>query len=72
MLSTGHVFTGYTIQSKSVFPRNSSSSQDFFWRGLNVNKELGSEHMCRIFIFMILYRSNQFRCVIVVLVSCHD
>ena len=31
MLSTRHVFTGYTIQSKSVFPRNSSSSQEYFF-----------------------------------------
>ena len=31
MLSTGHVFTGYTILSKSVFPRNSISSQEYFF-----------------------------------------
>ena len=31
MLSTGHIFTGYTIQSKSVFPRNSSNSQEYFF-----------------------------------------
>ena len=31
MLSTGHILTGYTIQSKSVFPRNSSNSQEYFF-----------------------------------------